>query len=152
MRRKDKEIADKKHIEEIVEKAMVCRVSLSDEGEPYMFPVNYGYSEGCLYFHSACQGKKIEMMQKNPRVCFQMDIDVELVPTEKGCDWSIKYKSVIGFGKAVFLHSPEEKKHALKKILSHYSDQEYTFSEDSLASVCIICIHIEKMTGKKSGY
>ncbi|MEE9500631.1 MAG: pyridoxamine 5'-phosphate oxidase family protein [Candidatus Aminicenantaceae bacterium] len=152
MRRKDKEITDKKDIEEIVKKATVCRIGLSAEEEPYVFPVNYGYHEGCLYFHSAQQGQKIEMMRKNPRVCFQMDTDVEIVPAEKACDWSIKYKSVLGFGKAEFLHSLEEKKHALKTIMSQYSDQEYTFAEESLASVCIVCIHIEKMTGKKTGY
>jgi nitroimidazol reductase NimA-like FMN-containing flavoprotein (pyridoxamine 5'-phosphate oxidase superfamily) len=88
----------------------------------------------------------------NPRVCFQIDTDVEIVPAEKACDWSIKYRSVIGFGKAEFLHSPEEKRRALKTIMSQYSDREYTFTKESLASVCIVCIHIEKMTGKKTGY
>jgi nitroimidazol reductase NimA-like FMN-containing flavoprotein (pyridoxamine 5'-phosphate oxidase superfamily) len=152
MRRKDKEIADKEEIEEIVKKAMICRVSLSVGGEPYVFPVNYGYRDGCLYFHSAQQGKKIEMMRKNPHICFQVDTDVEIVPAENACDWSIKYKSVIGFGKAEFLYSLEEKKQALQTIMSQYSDLEYTFTEKSLASVCIVCLHIEEMTGKKSGY
>jgi hypothetical protein len=81
-----------------------------------------------------------------------MDTDVEIVLAEKACDWSIKYKSVIGFGKVEFCHSLEEKTSALKTIMSQYSDQDYTFTEESLASVCIVCIHIEKMTGKKSGY
>jgi nitroimidazol reductase NimA-like FMN-containing flavoprotein (pyridoxamine 5'-phosphate oxidase superfamily) len=152
MRRIDKEITDKKDIAEIVKKAIVCRIGLSAEGEPYVFPVNYGYQNGCLYFHSAQEGQKIEIMRNNPRVCFQMDTDVEFVHAEKACDWSIKYKSVIGFGKAEFLHSLEEKKRALEIIMSQYSDREYTFTEESLASVCIVCIHIEKMTGKKSGY
>ena len=152
MRRKDQEITDKKDIEEIVRKATVCRIGLSAEGEPYVFPVNYGYREGCLYFHSAHQGQKIDMMKKNPHVCFQMDTDTEIIPSEKACDWSIKYRSVIGFGKAALLNTLEEKRQALRTIMSHYSDREYTFAEESLASVCIVCIHIEKMTGKKSGY
>lgn len=152
MRRKDKEITDKKDIEDIIKRAAVCRIGLSVDGEPYVFPVNYGYHNGNLYFHSAQQGQKIEMIKKNPRVCFQMNTDVEIVPAEKACDWSLKYSSVIGFGKAEFLKSPEEKRLGVKTIMSHYSEQEFTFVEESLGSVCIICIRIEKMTGKKSGY
>lgn len=151
MRRKDKEITEKKEIEEIVKKATICRVGLSVRGEPYVFPVNYGYQTDCLYFHSAKDGQKIEMMKENPRVCFQMDTDVEILPADIACDWSIKYRSVIGFGKAELLDSPEEKKHALKTIMSQYSDQEYSFTEESLESVCIVCIRIERMTGKKTG-
>jgi nitroimidazol reductase NimA-like FMN-containing flavoprotein (pyridoxamine 5'-phosphate oxidase superfamily) len=152
MRRKDKEITNKKDIKDIIRKAQICRIGLGVDGEPYVFPVNYGYHNGNLYFHSAQQGKKIEMIKRNPRVCFQMDTDVEIVPAEKACDWSIKYRSVMGFGKAEILNSLEEKRFGLKTIMSHYSDKEFTFDKESLASVCIICIRIEKMTGKKSGY
>ena len=152
MRRKDKEITDKKEIEEIIKKATICRVGLSVGDEPYVFPVNYGYHKGCLYFHSAKDGQKIEMMKENPQVCFQMDTDVEILPADIACDWSIKYRSVVGFGRAKFLDSPEEKKHALKRIMLQYSDREYSFTEESLESVCIVCIHIENMTGKKAGF
>ena len=148
MRRKDKEITDKREIERIIRKATACRIGLSADGEPYVFPVNYGYREGLLYIHSAQQGYKIDVIKKNPRVSFQMDTDVEVVPAEKACDWSIKYRSVIGFGRAEFLDSREDKKLALKTIMSHYSDREFTFDDKSLASVCIICIRIEIMTGK----
>jgi nitroimidazol reductase NimA-like FMN-containing flavoprotein (pyridoxamine 5'-phosphate oxidase superfamily) len=152
MRREDKAIMDKKEIENIIRKATVCRIALSDDGEPYVFPVNYGYREGFLYFHSAKQGYKIEVIKKNPRVSFQMDTDVEIISAEKACDWSIKYRSVIGFGKAEFIQSLEEKRLALETIMSHYSNEDFTFSDESLASVCILRIPIEKMTGKMSGY
>ena len=135
MRRKDKEITDKKEIEEIVKRATICRVGLSVRGKPYVFPVNYGYQTDCLYFHSAKDGQKIEMMKENSSVCFQMDTDVEILPADIACDWSIRYRSVIGFGKAELLDSPDEKKHALKTIMSQYSDQEYSFTEESLESV-----------------
>lgn len=152
MRRKEKELTDKKDIEDIIKRASVCRIGLSMDGEPYVFPVNYGYQNGNLYFHSAQQGQKIDMIKKNPRVCFQMDTDTEIIPADIACDWSIKYRSVIGFGKAEFLKSPEQKRLALKTIMSHYSSQDFTFDDESLDSVCVICIHIEKMTGKMSGY
>jgi len=58
----------------------------------------------------------------------------------------------IGFEHAQILESPEEKRQALRAIMSHYSEQKFFFTKESLASVCSICIRIEEMTGKKSGY
>jgi nitroimidazol reductase NimA-like FMN-containing flavoprotein (pyridoxamine 5'-phosphate oxidase superfamily) len=152
LRRKEKEISDKKEIVEIVRKAQTCRIGLCDDDQPYVFPVNCGYKEGFLYFHSAQEGRKIEIIKKNPKVCFQMDVDQEIIPAEKACDWSIRYRSVMGFGNAEFVNSPEEKKEALDTIMLHYSSREYMFTESSLNSVCIVRICIDKMTGKQSGY
>ena len=60
MRRKDKEIKDQQEIESILGKADVCRLAFSDNDIPYIVPVNYGYRDHCLYFHSAKEGKKID--------------------------------------------------------------------------------------------
>jgi nitroimidazol reductase NimA-like FMN-containing flavoprotein (pyridoxamine 5'-phosphate oxidase superfamily) len=150
MRRKDKEIKNKAEIEEIVKKALVCRVAVSDEDKPYIFPVCFGFKDDCLYFHSAREGKKIEILKRNNKVCFEMDINTELVKGEKGCDWEIKYSSVIGFGSAEFVEDIREKKEALHILLEHYSDKKYEFSEQSLAKVAIVKIQVESMTGKRS--
>ncbi len=150
MRRKDREIKDKTEIERIIKKALVCRVALSDGNSPYVFPVCFGFKDGCLYFHSAQEGKKIEILKKNNKVCFEMDIDTELVEGEKGCEWGIRYSSIIGFGTASFVEDAEEMKKALSILLEHYSDEKYEFSEHSLNQVAVIKIHIESLTGKSS--
>ena len=62
MRRKDKEIKDKKEIESIIKRAKVCRIALSDNNMPYIIPVNYGYKNNCIYIHSASEGKKIDII------------------------------------------------------------------------------------------
>lgn len=152
MRRKEKEISDRKEIVEIIRKAQTCRIGLCDDGQSYVFPVNYGYKDGFLYFHSAQEGRKIEIIKKNPKVCFQMDVNQEIIQAENACDWSVRYRSVMGFGKAEFVNSLEEKKEALDTIMFHYSSREYIFTEACLNSVCIVRIRIDKMTGKQSGY
>ena len=48
MRRKDKEILDKKEIESIIKKAGVCRLGLSDNNIPYIVPLNFGYRDSFL--------------------------------------------------------------------------------------------------------
>ena len=84
MRRTEREIKDKSEIEQIISKAIVCRVAVSDENEPYIIPMCFGFRDGVLFFHSALEGKKIEILKKNNKVCFEMDIDTELVEGEKG--------------------------------------------------------------------
>ena len=150
MRRTEREIKDKSEIEQIISKAIVCRVAVSDENEPYIIPMCFGFKDGILFFHSAKEGKKIEILKKNNKVCFEMDIDTELVEGEKGCDWGIKYSSVVGFGKAAFVEDIQEKRNALHLLLEHYSNKKYEFSEESLSQVAIIKIQIESLTGKRA--
>lgn len=152
MRRKDKEIKDRKDIESIIRKADICRIALSDKNSPYIVPVNFGYKENCLYFHSAKEGKKIDIIRRNNKVCFECDVDVELVRTGNPCDWTTKYHSVIGQGEAFFLNDLGEKEKALDIILEHYSDDKYEYDEKAMNSIAVIKVEIESMTGKKSGY
>jgi nitroimidazol reductase NimA-like FMN-containing flavoprotein (pyridoxamine 5'-phosphate oxidase superfamily) len=149
MRRKEREIRDKAEIERIIQKALVCRVGLSDGDSPYMVPVCFGFKDDTLYFHSAQEGKKIEILRKNNKVCFEMDIDTTLIEGKKGCDWGIQYSSVIGFGTASFVEDIEEKKKALHVLLEHYSDKSYEFPEPCLGQVAVIKIRVESMTGKR---
>ncbi len=151
MRRKDKEIKNKSAIEEILRQAAVCRIAMCDAGVPYLVPMSFGYEEGCLHLHSASEGKKIDVLKHNPSVCFELDIGQELVGNENPCKTSLKYRSVIGYGKAVFVVDREEKKRSLDAIVRQYSGQAYDYPEESLNEVTIIRIHVESMTGKQSG-
>ena len=108
MRRKDKEINSTAAIEDVVRKSLVCRIALSDENRPYVVPLCFGYKDNTLYFHSSPEGRKIEILTKNNDVCFEFDVDHEVVQDNKACKWSMKYRSVIGFGKASFVENLEE--------------------------------------------
>jgi len=152
MRRKDKEITDIKSIEEIINKATVCRLALTLDDTPYIVPVCFGYSAETIYFHSAKEGKKVDIIKKNNRVCFECDIDHELVESEKACNWGMKFKSVIGFGKASFVENIEEKQEALGIIMQNYTDKTFLFPEETLNSTLVVKIDIEQIAGKTSGY
>jgi len=155
LRRKDAEVKGKKAIESIIKRATVCRIALSQNNLPYIVPVAFGYKDDCLYFHSAPEGKKIDIIKQNNDVCFEMDVDCEFVKkSEQPCNWTMKYQSVIGFGKAFFVDIPEGKKAALNVIVDHYSDtpQEYTYPENVISNTAVIRVEIDSMTAKKSGY
>jgi hypothetical protein len=150
MRRKEKEITEEIAIEAIIQKSLVCRLALSDGNFPYIVPLCFGYRDKVLYFHGSLKGKKIDIIRKNQNICFEFDINTEIVKAEDACHWSMKYKSVIGFGKAVLLEDLDEKRKALNIIMSQYSDRTFQFNDATLKGTVVIKVEIESMTGKQS--
>ncbi len=143
-----KEIKDQRAIESIIRRASVCRLAMCDGGVPYIVPLGFGYEDMKMFFHSGNMGKKLDILRKNNRVCFEIDIDVEPLRHEEPCNWGMKYKSVVGFGRAYFVHSPEEKKRALDTIMRQYTDGSFTYPEEKVASALVIKVEIDSMTGK----
>ena len=152
MRRKDKAIVQLAQIEQVLRKALVCRLGLTDGNRPYIVPLSFGFKNNTLYFHSAPEGKKIEMLRKNSQVCFECDVDHEVVADEEACKWGMKYRSVIGFGKASIVEDIQEKKEGLNAIMEHYGGGTYEYPEAAISNILVIKVEIESMTGKKSGY
>jgi nitroimidazol reductase NimA-like FMN-containing flavoprotein (pyridoxamine 5'-phosphate oxidase superfamily) len=85
-------------------------------------------------------------------VCFEFDLTAETIESENACDWSMKYQSVIGFGKAVFIESLDEKRKALGIIMGQYSDRTFEFPENKLKATAVIKVKIDSITGKSSGF
>ena len=149
MRRKEKEIKDQAEIEEILKTGMFCRVGLSDDGMPYIVPVCYGYENGALYFHCAKEGRKIDVIRKNNNVCVEITKDTEIIKKESACNWGLKYKCVIGFGKAHIVEDEAEKRAGLSLIMQHYGSHAHEFN-DSIKRTVVVKVVIESMAGKKA--
>ncbi len=152
MRRKDKEIKDTKEMESIINRSDVCRIALCENNSPYIVPVCFGYRDNCMYFHSATDGKKIDIIKKNNRVCFEFDIQEGLIKSQNPCDWDVKYCSVIGSGRAFIIEEFEGKTKALNIIAGHYSSDGFEYQKNSVDNVTVIKVEIENLTGKRSGY
>jgi nitroimidazol reductase NimA-like FMN-containing flavoprotein (pyridoxamine 5'-phosphate oxidase superfamily) len=153
MRRKDKEVTDRAAMESVIRRCTVCRLALCDEGKPYVVPLCFGYDGKRLYFHSASEGTKLDILRRNSNVCFEFDTDVEVKPGQQACAWGMKYRSVVGFGKVSFLQSREEKARALDLIVGAYGDGgAYSYPEKTVDSIEVYALAIESMTLKVSGY
>ena len=150
MRKADREIKDPGELEDIIRRAEVCRLAMVDDGEPYIVPLNFGYRDGSLYFHCAREGRKLDILRKNPKVCFELETDVHLVKGEKACQWSTSFESVIGWGTATFVLDEKEVKEGLEILMSHYTDGPYDFDPRSLSLTALITVKVERMTGKRS--
>lgn len=151
MRRKEKEIFDRREMDEIIRRSSVLRLAMVDGGRPYLVPVCFGYHENALYIHCAPEGRKIDILRQSPLVCFEFDLDASIVRADKACNWTVRYSSVIGYGVAVFIHDARLKRDALKIIMNQYADAEIHIPEKAVDTVAIIRIDIMEMTGKRSG-
>lgn len=150
MRRSDKEITDKKAIEDIISRSKVCKLAMCEKNIPYIVPLCFGFKDNTLYFHSALKGKKIDILKKNPNVCFEFEILTQVIQSAKACKYGMKYRSVIGFGTAGFITNEDLKRQALDVIMNQYADGSFIYEEASLKSVIIIKVEIHSMTGKQS--
>ena len=117
MRKKEKEITEESDIERIIRDSLFCRLGMVDGDTPYVVPLCFGYRDKTIYLHGSLKGKKTNALKKNPNVCFEFDVDIEIIEADNACDWGVKFKSVIGFGKAVFLEYSDEKHEALNIIM-----------------------------------
>ncbi|HET6766429.1 MAG TPA: pyridoxamine 5'-phosphate oxidase family protein [Chitinophagaceae bacterium] len=139
-------------IEDLLRKQIVGRIGCSHQSEVYIIPMSYAYDGKYFYCHSY-EGKKLEMMRKNPKVCFQVDEMKDMG----------NWKSVIAWGDFEELLDEKEKNNALRILLerhvpfissitTHLGDT-WPFSADAATEldkipgiVFRICIH--KKTGK----
>jgi nitroimidazol reductase NimA-like FMN-containing flavoprotein (pyridoxamine 5'-phosphate oxidase superfamily) len=146
-------INDPEQIEEILSKAKFLRLALSDAEIPYVVPISFGYKENAIYIHSSQKGKKIDILKRNPRVCFEADFETEVMTADDPCRYNVRYRSVIGSGQARFLEDYSEKVDGLTVLSEHYGKKgPFEFEEWKVNRLCVIKIEIEKITGKENGF
>ncbi len=155
MRRKDRELTESSEIRAVLEKADVCHLAMSDNNVPYLVTMNFGLSSDkniILYFHSAHEGKKIDILKRNNLVCFGADIDHELLMSETGtsCGCSMRYSSVVGTGSVSFITERSEKYEAMEAIMKHYSQKaSHVFAEEMMDRTTILRLDVKEIAGKR---
>ena len=148
-------ITDQNQIDEIILKCEVCYVSMVDENNlPYVLPFNFGYKEGIIYLHSSQKGHKIDILRKNPSVCIAFSTDHQLRHQSEGvaCSYSMRYRSVLAFGKVEFIDDIDQKAEFFNTVMSHYTDREFTYNAPALREVCTYKVKVEMFTAKIYGY
>jgi hypothetical protein len=96
---------NEQQIEDLLKQQVIGRLGCHNKGVVYVVPLHYFYKDSVIYCHSAA-GKKIEMMRRNPQVCFQVD-DIRSV---------FRWKSVIAWGLFEEITDPDEKQQAMQGI------------------------------------
>ncbi|MBP3481670.1 MAG: pyridoxamine 5'-phosphate oxidase family protein [Clostridia bacterium] len=154
MRRKDREVTDFNTMLEIMRSCDCCRLGLADCGSVYIVPLNFGIYERdgkiSLYFHCADKGRKIDLINSNGSVGFEMDTGHRLVKNEISCECTFMYRSIIGSADAVVVSDDEEKIFGLQRIMEHYGDtSSRDFSPAALEHVAVLRLDITDWSCKQ---
>ena len=153
MRRHEKEIHDKKVIDNLLGRSTVGRLGTAGrDGYPRIKPLNFVYVDHAIYFHSAREGEKIDDIRQDSRVCFEADLPIAYVKGSQDdpCRAGYLYQSVIICGRAVLVHNEIEQRKALSELMRKYQPGGCAeFPEAKLAMTAVVRIDIETMTGKE---
>ena len=152
VRRKDKEVTDRALLQKVLKTTQYVTLAMVDDGEPYLVSLSHGYDEanGKIYIHSASEGKKLDVLRKNPNVWGQAMLDHGY---HKG-ECSHLYASVMFKGKVHFIEDVKEKKHAFKVMIDQLEpsmeDRDRFAQSSGIPNTIVGYIEVSEMTGKKS--
>ncbi len=143
-------------LDEIIRKCTFCTVGMVDpEGKPYILPMNFGYADGVVYLHSAPEGKKVDILRNNNQVCINFSADLELrhQHEDMACSYSMRYRSVLLYGRVDFIDDPDEKRKILDILMRQYSNRSgFNYNDPAVRNVLVYRILAEKIEGRVYGY
>ena len=152
MTKRELQISDKSRILEILDTARVLHLGLSVNDEPYVVPMNYGYTEEngrlVLYLHSAAQGKKLDILRQNPKVFFELCCDFAPFEGKVPCQYGMSYSSIMGRGTATVVEDVEEKKKAMTLLMKTQTGKDFTFEDRLVSIVAVIRVDVSQYTAK----
>lgn len=153
MRKREREITDPVEIQSILDACKILHLGLSDEEQPYVVPLNYGYilENGKLtfYLHGANEGYKYDVIRKNPRISFAMECDAIPFEGKVACQYGMSYRSLMGMGQAEIVTDTEEKEYALSVLMKCQTGKDFEFNEKLVSIVNVIKITVEHYSAKK---
>ncbi len=153
MRRKDREVTDFQTIISIIDECEILRLGLSDGDYPYIVPLNFAYriEENQIYFyiHGAMAGRKYELMTRNPRCSFEMDIPLEMDCIVEKKDVTMRYKSVMGKADIRFLEG-EERVWAMDNVIMarHEEKKNFEYNKAVVMRTAVAELKVTELTAK----
>ena len=135
---------DEGEVTRLLAEGNVGRLGCVDRGEPYVVPINYFFEDRKIYSHSL-PGHKIDLLRAHPRACLQVD------EIQNGFEW----RSGLAFGNYQEIHSPDERRVVLSKLLARFqllTPVESVMALDANAPDSIVyCIRVDRITGVAEG-
>ena len=152
MTKRERQITDEQQIMDILAAGKVLHLGLAVDNEPYVVPMNYGYTfEGdklVLYLHSAVHGKKLDMIHANPKVFFALECGLQPFEGRLPCQYGLAYSSVMGRGEARLVDDVEEKKTAMSILMKTQTGKDFSFEDRLVSIVSVIRIDVLEYTAK----
>jgi nitroimidazol reductase NimA-like FMN-containing flavoprotein (pyridoxamine 5'-phosphate oxidase superfamily) len=153
VRRADRELTEQSDLGSILRRGRFTTIAMCQDGEPYLVTLSYGHDADAraLYFHLSREGRKVDALGADPRVCATVVIDGGY---EQGA-CKHHYESVVMTGTMRVVDDPDERRHGMRILLGHLEDgpdavwkrnkldQDVVYERMSVAR-----LDIETITGK----
>lgn len=158
----------------VIDKSEYGVLSMVDEGKPYGIPLSIVRDGDTLYFHSAMDGRKVKLFEKNPNVSvtfvgetkipelFSNDELNEIVQDESQAGllaskvFTTEFESAVVVGKVKQVNDEEEKIKALRLICEKYTPTKMDYFpvaiKAGLKRTNIYSIEIEVITAKRKKF
>lgn len=120
MRQSMLEVKDPEKISTFLKQARTGYLGLNDSSYPYVVPLNYIWQDDCIYFHGASEGRKMELLNNRPHVCFTVSEDFGTLTDPVPAKTDTAYMSVMVFGKAFVLANVDEATMVMQNMLDKY--------------------------------
>ena len=159
MRRQDREIKDPSIILDIIHSLPVGHLAMNDNGKPYGVTMNYlsefdADRNAVLYFHGAKEGRKAEILARDPHVYFfaERDDGPKVIVRPNG-NKSVTnlYVSVAGKGMMELVEDPAEKRRVLLAMANAFSDEPFESLPDVVVEMTAVWkLVLHGVTGKSN--
>ncbi|MDR1357680.1 MAG: pyridoxamine 5'-phosphate oxidase family protein [Tannerellaceae bacterium] len=145
---------ERERIEAAIMACDTCFVGMTDTGgEPYVIPMNFAYLDGTVYLHSAQEGRKAGIIERNPNVCITFCSVDKIVCRDPGvaCSYSAHAISVIGWGEVIYEDDFDRKTGILNLFMKRYTGRDFTYGAPAVRNVKVWKVALEKVTCKETG-
>ena len=154
MRRTDRAVTDYQQINSIIEQAKVVHIGMIDNDRPYVVPMQYGFvfADGqlILYVHCAKEGRKLDIISKNPRVFIEVETEAAIISGgDIPCKYGSEYASVMGDGTAIVVEDAAEKIFGLQLLMKTQTSRDFEITAQMATSVTVLRIDVPCVTAKR---
>jgi len=153
LRRSEKAMDDPIEMEQVLASIRIMTVAFCQGSEPYIFTVDFAWDRQArdLWFHCAAEGRKMKILQANPRVCITVVEDRGYIDGE--CDHA--YRSLVLEGKASVVTDLSEKRRALELLARKHERQpeavlaRFADNDEAVRKVGIVRVSVDSVSGKQ---
>ena len=160
LRRVDKLMSGEQTLETLQRGFCGRLATIGEDGYPYCVPLLYVWMDGELYVHNTrVRGHLRANVDRDPRVCFEMDEPGEVFPYGRfECDSTLAFRSVIVFGRVRVVEELQTKQRFFEMLMSKSAKSDWAEGElgrpkgffPRIDLITLYAITVERMTGKET--
>ena len=150
MRRFKQQLTESENVDLLTKTTSGVLALCGEDMQPYGVPLSHVYDSGNLYFHSALNGHKLDLIEANPKACFTVIAQDEIHPET----YTTYYRSAIAFGSVRIIEDTNEKLRALELLGRRCNPDDAEGLQKEIKSgfsrCRILVMAIDHLTGKQS--